>query len=193
VLDWYLKEWFTQIQSDWQRRWRENMADVQVQGVVWTQEYSLPVDFQKVDIIRYNWQLLYPTQKVYIKSYEQTFTTGLPYQYYIYKWYYGLDPIPNVAYTIDFNYFKKLYLTDTIDSEYPEEFDAAICLRAAYLAFLSVNKQDRAQQCFAEYDRTMGSLLSQYIYDDMNISFNYQRNNYRPGSRVLWPNQYGYR
>jgi hypothetical protein len=101
----------------------------------------------------------------------------LPYQYYIYKGFYGLDPIPNVSYTIDFNYFKKNYLTELIDSVYPEEFNAAICSWAAYLAFLSVNKSDRAAQCLADYEKTLAGLLNQYIYDDMNISLGYQRQN----------------
>jgi len=188
VLDWYLEEGYTQIQGDWGRRWRENMADVQVAGVVNQQQYPLPADFVRVDLIRYNGQELLPTNKVTIKRYEQNFTYWLPYQYYIYQWNYGLDPIPNVGYTIDFNYFKKNYLTAEIDSVYPDEFNAAICSWAAYLAFLSVNKIDRAEQCFADYEKTLAGLLNQYLYDDMNISFGYQRNNWMTGSRVLWPN-----
>ena len=192
VIDWYLDEWFTQIQGDGGYRWRENMADVQVTGVVNTQEYALPTDFVRVDLIRYNWQPLLPTSKRAIKAYESNFTYGLPYQYYIYKGYYGLDPIPNQSFTIDFNYFKKLYLTSSIDSEYPEEFNAAICSWAAYLAFLSVNKADRAAQCLADYEKTLSGLLNQYIYDDINISFGYQRQQRLTWSRVLWPNPSNY-
>lgn len=159
------------MQKDGQRRWRENMADVQTTGVVNQQQYALPTDFVKVDLIRYNGQQLLPTYKTAIKAYESNFTYGLPYQYYIYQGFYGLDPIPNQAFTIDFNYFKKNSLTSSVDSEYPEDFDDAICSYAAYVAFLSVNKVDRANQCKQDYDEIIATLLNTYIYDDMNISF----------------------
>ena len=85
-------------------------------------------------------------------------------------------PIPNGAVTIDFQYFKKLpKITESVDSELPEDFDDAIATYAAYLAFLSVNKQDKANALLANYQLDLDTLLNTYIYDDVvNTKFGTQ-------------------
>jgi len=57
-------------------------------------------------------------------------------------------------------------MTDTVDSELPEDYDEAIALYAAYLAMVSVEKQNKATMCMAQYLSTINGLSIQDINDD---------------------------
>lgn len=121
------------------------------------------------------------TKSVLLRSVNGAFTQGTPQFYYIQNTSIGLYPLPATSNAINIEYYKRLAnLTDSQDSELPEDFDDAICTYAAYLAFNSVSKIDKAGVMRADYSEIMSTLLSSYIYDDMNISYSYQNGNYNP-------------
>lgn len=83
------------------------------------------------------------------------------------------------------DYFKRLpTITTSVDCALPEDFDAAICAYACYLAMNSVEKQ-KAQIMLANYQLERDSLLSTYLYDDLNINFGISRGRSFTRSDVL--------
>ena len=103
--------------------------------------------------------------------------SGKPYQYYIHSTNYGLYPVPNSWATIDIDYLKRLpTLTSSQSTEFPEDFDDAICSYAKYLAYLSVNKNEQAAISLQDYQAQTDTLIASYIYDDVvHTQFWYQR------------------
>jgi len=66
-------------------------------------------------------------------------------------------------------------ITDAQDSELPEQYDELINLYATYLMLISVEKQQKAVACLAQYTSAKDSLFGAVMYDDDNITFGQQR------------------
>lgn len=178
VIDAYINRAYTQIQKDWQYKRRENIEDIIFNTVAWTQEYSLPTDYIALNLVRYNNQYLTETNKITLKMENQNnpMVSWTPYQYYLYGNNIGLYPIPNSTGTIDLEYLKKLpKITTSEDSQFPEEFDDAICAYAKYIAFMGNNKPE-AMASLWDYQQLMDTLRSSYIYQDtFGTRLTYQR------------------
>lgn len=182
TLDAYINRAYFQVQVDWQHRRPEQYADYSLNTTSGTGEYSLPSDFIKLDVVAYNYQSLVPTDKSALKkTLNWPFTSGTPYAYYTRGSNLWLYPVPNTTGVVDLEYFKKLpKITSDQDCLLPEDFDDAICLYAAYLAFNSVSKVDKASVMRADYNEAMSTLLNSYIYNDRNIVASYQYGGYTP-------------
>lgn len=188
VLDGFINDAYFQIQKDWGFRWRENYDNTEQSSTAGTGEYSLPSDFVKLDLIRYNGDDLKKTTKKELKIQNSSLTTqGNPYYYYIYGNVYGIYPLPDSTKTIDIDYFKRLpTITTSVDSDFPIDFDNAIACYAAYLAFLSINKNDKAVSMYTAYVNWLDTLINAYIYDDVvDTKFGYQRTAYITREDVL--------
>lgn len=176
TLDSFINRAYFQVQKEWQHRWRECSAYTTQSTVAWTAEYNLPTDFLKLSLVSLEWSPLQEVSKQQIRLTNYTASQGKPNQYYLYGTKIGFNSIPNSTYSIIIDYFKRLAtLTSTQASELPTDFDDAIALYASYLAFKSVNKMDSATGSLADYNQVISTLLTSYIYDDMNTSFSYQR------------------
>jgi hypothetical protein len=119
---------------------------------------------------------LSPVSKQQIRLTNYTGSQGKPNQYYIYGSNIGFNSIPNSTYNIIIDYFKRLpTLTSIQASLLPSDFDDAIALYAVYLAFKSIGKIESSIASLQDYNQVVSTLLTSYIYDDMNTSFSYQR------------------
>lgn len=191
VLDSFLNRADFQLQKDWWHKRPQQYANYTVSTVAGTQEYDLPSDFIKLDLVRYNGSELAKASKTDIKRMYATMTSGNPFAYYIYWTKLWLYPVPNTTGTIDLDYFKKLpTMTSAVDSTFPEDFDDARAAYASYLAFNSVNKPDKAQLMFTDYSMQLNTLLNSYIYQDLDVSFSYQNARWRTLSDTNTTNLY---
>lgn len=168
----FLNGAFLQIQKDWWYRRPENYTSTTQATVAWTAEYSLPSDFIKIDMVSYSGVKLNKTYKKNVRLSNPDATQGKPNSYYLYGSNIGFDPVPDSSYNIIIDYFKKLpTITSSQDCELPSEFDNAICAYAAYIAFNSVEKTEKAQIMFTQYQQELNLLLSTYLYTDLEIGF----------------------
>lgn len=177
----YINKAYAKMQKDGNFQWRENQANYTTTTVVGTQEYALPSDFNKVQLVRYNWTNLLPTTKVRLKREYSSFVSWTPSKYYLYGSNIGFDVLPNDTQTIDLDYVKKNagFSADTDESAYGTDFDTAIVKYASFLAWSSIDgKQQTASAELAEYQLEMDTLLSTYIFDNTeDLTMNLQRGN----------------
>lgn len=176
TLDALINRAYFQVQKDWQHRRPQQQAEYSFNTNQWLGEYPLPSDFIKMDIPLYNYNPLSKTEKSTLKKVlNWSFSQWKPFSYYLFWSNIGLYPVPNTSGTIEIGYMKKLpKLTTSQGSLLPDDFDDAICIYAAYLAFNSVTKIDKASIMRSDYNEILSSLLTSYIYNDMNINYGYQ-------------------
>ena len=176
TLDLYLNRAYLQLQQDWNLDWQENDANTTYTPSA--QETSLPTDFGKIVLVRYNWTELISTTKIQMKREIATFQAWTPSRYYLYSNTLGTDTIPSSG-TIDLDY-KKInagFTADTDESDYPTTFDTALVKYSAYLAWSSPrgNVQTAASK-LQEYNLEKETLIWMYIFNDVNdLSFSTQR------------------
>jgi len=181
ALNWYLKVANLKLQKDGNFQWRENQANTTFNTVVWTQEYVLPSDLWKVQLVRYNGSDLYNTTKVILKRAYSNFVDWTPSQYYLYGNNIWFDVIPNWTWLIDLDYQSRVpYPTDdTTQTGFPDDFDIAIIKYAAFLAWSSIDwKQATASSQLQEYQLEIDTLYNTYIFDTVeDLTFWMQRTN----------------
>ena len=178
TVDQYINAAVVQIQKDNGFSWRENSASDSTSATSGTAEYSLPSDFIRMDLVRFNLQPLKQTSKKDIQMTQQTSASGTPAAYYINGTVYGLHPTPTAGETINLDYFKRLpTITTSQDSSFPEDFDDATIKYAAYLAFSTYRpKYADSEQRLRDYRIAINTLLSAYgLYDTADMTFRYQR------------------
>ena len=168
TLNTYLNRSYLQLQQDWNLDWQENDANTTYTATA--QETSLPTNFGKVSLVRYNWTELLVTTKLQLKREIATFQAWTPSRYYLYSNTLGTDTIPS-SWTIDLDYKKIIaWFTDDVDeSAYPSNFDTALVKYSAYLAWSAPrgNAQTAAQK-LQEYTLEKDTLIWSYIYNDVN-------------------------
>lgn len=170
ALNSYINKSYLKVQKDGNFAWRENQAETSYTSAN-TQEEALPTDFGKIELIRYNGTELYKTTKVSLKRQYTTFVNGTPSKYYINWANIGFDVIPNNSGLVDISYLKRLtsFTSDTDESEFNDDFDTAIVKYAAFLAWSSLDgKQQTARFELEEYGIEIDTLVSSYIFDDIN-------------------------
>lgn len=182
ALNTYLKQAYLKIQKDWNFQWRENQANTTFSTVVWTQQYSLPSDLWKIELVRYNWTVLYKDTKVSLKKQYSSFVSWIPSKYYIFWSYIWFDVLPDAVWTIDLDYLANndFVTDDSTLIDFPPSFDVAIVKYAAFLAWSSIDgKQWTAQTKLQEYQIEIDGLLSSFNFDDINdLTVRLQRRNY---------------
>lgn len=177
----YINKAYLKVQKDWNFQWRENQANTTFVTVAWTQEYVLPTDLGKILLVRYQGDNLYKTDKISLKRQYSTFVSWKPSQYYTYWANIWFDVLPDAVWTVDFDYLKRLasFTADTDESAFNSDFDLAIVKYAAFLAWSSMDgKQSTASSQIQEYQIEIDTLVSTYIFDNMeDLTFGLQRGN----------------
>lgn len=171
VLDTFIDKGYFKVQKDGGYDWRENEANYSFSLTSGTQEYAIPSDFGKTILVRYNGTPLLKTSKTTLKRKYTSFVNGTPSQYYTFGSNIWFDVIPNVTGTIDWDYksINKLGASDSSESAYSEDFDAAIVLYAAFRAWSTIPEMwGVAAQKNSEYLLELDTLFSSYIFDDIN-------------------------
>ena len=175
-LDSLLNRAYFQVQKDWGHRWREQSETATLTTTAGTRTVALPSDFIKLEMAS-RWGLKFArTDKVTVRRTNPNDAQWQPNYYYIDGSNLALDPVPDATYSVVLDYFKRLpTITASVDSDLPADFDDAICLYATYLAFKSINKQDMAQVNLVDYLGNIQTLVSSYLYDDMDLQMTYQK------------------
>lgn len=180
----YLNDSYSRIQRDGDYDWQETMGGNQLTTTAsGTQEYTLPSDNARLDLIRFNGNELFYTTKIATKRMDTTnISTSTPSHYYIESGIIGLWPIPTTAQTLDIDYRKRLTRlssdSDTID--FNEDFDQAVINFASYLAWNGYRGgEEKAANELAAYQIELDKLLQTYlIFSQENLKFNTQIANY---------------
>lgn len=175
-LDSLLNRAYFQVQKDWGHRWREQDETTTITTTAGIRTVALPSDFIKLEMAS-RWGLKFTrTDKTTVRRINPNDAQWQPNYYYIDGSNIGFDPVPDGSYLVVLDYFKRLpTMTASVGSELPVDFDDAICLYATYLAFKSINKPDMAQMNMVDYLGNIQTLVSSYLYDDMDLSMTYQK------------------
>ena len=155
--------------------------------IPWTQEYTLPSLFLKLQTVTYNNIALFRTERKKIIENGTITTTGSPIYYYIKGNEIWLYPTPQEAGTASIEYTALLpTITTSIDSEAPELLDQAIAYKAVTILFKQIGKPERElweQEYQGEINMARLSLLK-----DENLTYRKVWTEY-PWS---WPRVYDY-
>lgn len=197
---------YTRVQKDWQYWRPENQFLRYINLSPAVQEYPLDYNAYDDIYTLYNWDYTYDIfwniwqfrEVVQASLIQQgTWNTQIrmskctkqwaiiqwtqqrwqPTCYYIWKnliWFYQ---IPNMSYTVVLLYNSKLpKISYTQDSLYPEEFNRAIVLYAAYMLNMQPwGREQIATYKYKEYEDMMDTLRLTFLYRDLNWTFAYQR------------------
>lgn len=155
--------------------------------IPWTQEYTLPSLFLKLQTVTYNNIALFRTERKKIIENGTIASTGSPIYYYIKGNEIWLYPTPQEAGTASIEYTALLpTITTSIDSEAPELLDQAIAYKAVTILFKQIGKPERElweQEYQSEINMARLSLLK-----DENLTYRKVWTEY-PWS---WPRVYDY-
>ena len=138
--------------------------------IPWTQEYTLPSLFLKLQTVTYNNIALFRTERKKIIENGTIASTGSPIYYYIKGNEIWLYPTPQEAGTASIEYTALLpTITTSIDSEAPELLDQAIAYKAVTILFKQIGKPERElweQEYQSEINMARLSLLK-----DENLTY----------------------
>lgn len=171
MLDFYLNEWKRQVQNDAFFELPENQDETVITTEWGTQEYDLPTNFRKMESVFINWHQL----RLSNKSKCMWNSQWIPSEYYLFGNKIGFYPIPSKPIDVDLVFSKELNEMDlVIWTELPVDYDDVIVLYATYLMLMSVEKIDKANMVWNQYNNKR-DILFQRFYDDNNLSFNIER------------------
>lgn len=155
--------------------------------IPWTQEYTLPSLFLKLQTVTYNNIALFRTERKKIIENGTIASTGSPIYYYIKGNEIWLYPTPQEAGTASIEYTALLpTITTSIDSEAPELLDQAIAYKAVTILFKQIGKPERElweQEYQSEINMARLSLLK-----DENLTYRKVGTEYP----WTWPRVYDY-
>lgn len=155
--------------------------------IPWTQEYTLPSLFLKLQTVTYNNIALFRTERKKIIENGTITSTGSPIYYYIKGNEIWLYPTPQEAGTLSVEYTTLLpTITTSIDSEAPELLDSAIAYKAVVILFKQIGKPERElweQEYQSEINMARLSLLK-----DENLTYRKVGTEYP----WTWPKVYDY-
>lgn len=171
-----------QVQQDGNYDWTFNQDGTNTQSTVASQAtYSLPSDFGRLELVKYNNQQLKPTTLRELHEKNTTITgTGTPSKYYLTGDNIGLYLEPDAVNDLFILYKKKLaaFTDNTTDNGMPAEFDDAVALYASYLAWKTIDgKQDKAIQALQSYRLSLEGLMAQFIAgrrDEADFGFRFE-------------------
>lgn len=88
-------------------------------------------------------------------------TVWEPSRYCIYGTTIYTNTIPSASKTVKIYYSKYLpQITSTVDCVLPREYNFAMVCYASYLALLSVEKTEKARNCYQEYEQAKAKLIT---------------------------------
>lgn len=190
-----LQSAYLQVQKDWNFSWRENAAsDSSITIVGWTQEYSLPSDFIRLELVTFDTQNLFQRDFIELKREIKTFTQWTPNEYFIRGTNIWLNPIPGIVKTLELFYRKRLpSLSDSQDSILPSDFDQAIITYAAYFLWKTTSNRQKETDKLQEYKLLIETLRTSYLeQDNADMNFRNQRffrfGSFRSDTLSLWRN-----
>lgn len=174
----FLNQAYFQVQKDMNFKTRQNQAPAYPIAVVaGTQEYVLPADFIRTQLVTCNGLKIYAIDFIDLKAQNLGTAQGLPYNYYLYGGNIGFYPIPTNA-DIELYYLKKLpVMTSVQDGVLPVDFDIAVVKYAAYLLWSTPRgNRQTAQEKATDYEQVMNTLRMAFLYEDTaNATFGIQR------------------
>lgn len=156
--------------------------------IPWTQEYTLPSLFLKLQTVTFNNIALFRTERKKIIENGTITSTGSPIYYYIKGNEIWLYPIPQEAGTISIEYTALLpTITTSEDSQAPELLDQAIAYKAATILFKQVQKLAEAQVREQEYQQEI-NLARLSLLKDENLTYRKVWQEYP----ISWPLTFNY-
>jgi hypothetical protein len=169
---------YFQIQKDGNFNWPQNQDTTTGSTTSGTQEYSLPSDFIRMDLVQFtdiSGELQGYTKELTLRNGNTG--TGRPSNYYIWSQKLGFYPTPDSGYTYRLMYRKRLpTMTSAVDSAFPADFDDAIVRYAAYILWSTTKVQGKTTQALQDYKLFLDQLKNAYLYQDVkSLSFPYQR------------------
>ena len=190
TVDRAINKWITRLEQDlFHWLW---VLDLQAtfQTVPWQMEYTLPVGWVKMTLVKWDGTEMIQTTLSQIQKENDQLTQGSPFCYYIRWWVLWLYSIPDRAWEIYIIYNGK---SDTVDesTDYvlPQEWIDAVLAFAASRLFNSVGKFDFAWEYRNHYQDEVNKIRWMYQYNDENLSFWYQRWGSRPSEKSLSYNE----
>ena len=179
-LDDYINQAYFRFQKDGNFQWSENekTTSPNITVVAGTQEYDKPTDLVKTQLVRFNGETLKLTDKLKIKSTEQTFTSGKTGFYYLRGNKIGLYPIPTSGGELEIDYLGSLdrLSEDSDEIAFTQQNVQVLLKYAAYLVWSNPRGDEgTAASKLADYQNELSTLISAYIYDTSNLSFNVER------------------
>jgi len=192
MTDDFINRAYFQVQSDGNFRWpgNENGSST-VTFVAGTQEYALPSDFGWVEFMMISTEKCSPTSFEEVKIRNPNSTQSRPTWYYLRGAYIGFDPVPNGSDASGTLYYRKLLADlsaagDLIGLD--DRFVKAIVKYAAYDAWSTTGREDKASVKYRDYEMEMKKLRTTFLGRDMG-QFNYmvqRRGTFVPRSNVLY-------
>jgi len=145
--------------EDWEKQ-------TTISSIPWTQEYTLPSDFLRLQLIRFDWSTLQRTTKKEIKEKNELMTWWIPTYYYIYQGKIWLFPVPDKGWTVDIEYTSQLpTITVDQDSLNPWYLDMAICYYAASECSDQVGKYDQSAIYRQRYKEEVNNAMLFLVWD----------------------------
>jgi len=167
------------FQKDGGFAWSQNEKTPYTVSIVpGTQEYAIPADLVKIQLVRLDGEVLTKTDKLTLKSQSTSFNSGKPGMYYTRGGNIGLNLIPTSGTTLEIDYLGMLDILEN-DADvipFPDQHIQAILKYAAYLIWSNPRgDESTAAARYADYQNELATLMSAYSYDTANITFNVQR------------------
>lgn len=156
--------------------------------IAWTQEYTLPSLFLKLQTVTFNNIALFRAERKKIIENGTVTSTGSPIYYYIKGNEIWLYPIPNISWTLSVEYTALLpTITTSEDSQAPELLDQAIAYKAVVILFKQVQKIQEAQVREQEYQQEI-NLARLSLLKDENLTYRKVWTEYP----TTWPRTFDY-
>lgn len=162
---------YTRIQQDCLDMYEDGDKNTTQSTTIWTQEYTLPSDFLRLQLARFNGAPLARTTKREIKEMYSTMTQWQPTYYYLVNGKIWLFPVPESIGTLDIDYTWQLptIATDQ-DSLNPIYLDMAIAYYAAAECMDQVSKYDQANIYRNKYQQEVDKSML-FMVQDISLSF----------------------
>ena len=144
-----------------------------------TRDYAFPADFVRVEegTVRYGQRALsYSDYRVLKRNEPSLFTTGRPTTYYFRNGSLCLFPCPSEELELEYAYRKGPTPMSLPDDEcfFPDDFNKAIILYAAYLCFRDYDKNS-ALSALQDFNQEMVNINSKYtVIDENGYNFSFE-------------------
>lgn len=162
---------YTTVQQELENFIDTTNATQTITIIAWTQEYTLPSLFLKLQTVTYNNIALFRTERKKIIENGTITSTGSPIYYYIKGNEIWLYPTPQEAGTISIEYTALLpTITTSEDSQAPELLDQAIAYKAVTILFKQVQKLAEAQVRDQEYQMEINMARLSLLKDE-NLTY----------------------
>lgn len=163
-----------QVQKATNFGWQVNDACTTIQTVADQETYSLATDNQSIQLVEYNSDALWTTNKLEVEALNKTLPAGTPRFYYIYNWALGLSPIPTTS-NIDIKVWYHKFLVplsaDTDTLPFPSDFKTAVTAYASYELFTQTSDAKnigRANVNKTRYQEEINTIRIAYLIPDSN-------------------------